>query len=84
MLGYRSALRAATSPDNRDSDVTLEREALWYHLYLALARLLKQPSTSEDRNWAAPRSAILLDFLVFTSSTAAEPWSALLRPIPLS
>ena len=82
LSGYRSALTAASSPDGRDSDPTLEREALWYHPYLALARLLKPPSTSADRNWAAPRSATLLDFLAFTSSTAAEPWSALLRPVP--
>lgn len=79
LSGYRSALGAASSRDDRDGDLTLERDALWYHLYLALARLLKKPSTSEDRNWAAPRSATLLDFLAFTSSTVTEPWAALLR-----
>ena len=62
-----------------DSDLELERDALWYHLYLALARLLKEPSTSEDRNWAAPRSATLLDLLAFTSGVGTEPWPALLR-----
>ncbi len=84
LSAYRSALGAASSRDDRDGDLTLERDALWYHLYLALARLLKKPSTSEDRNWAAPRSATLLDFLAFTSSTVPEPWPALLRPISLS
>jgi aminoglycoside phosphotransferase (APT) family kinase protein len=83
LSGYRSALRAASSPHNRDSDLTLEREALWYHLYLALTRLLKKPSTSDDRNWAAPRSATLPDFLAFTSNMVCQPWPALLRSIPL-
>jgi len=82
LSGYRSALRTASSPNNRDNDLTLERETLWYYLYLALARLLKKPSTSEDRKWAAPRTATLLDFLAFTSSASAEPWPALLRHIP--
>ncbi|WP_166658634.1 phosphotransferase family protein [Kribbella sp. VKM Ac-2571] len=77
LSGYRKAV--APSGDDRDGDLALERDALWYHLYLALARLLKEPSTSEDRNWAAPRSATLLDILAFTSSTATEPWPALLR-----
>lgn len=75
LFGYRTALGIA------DDDLALERDALWYHLYLALARLLKEPSTSEDRNWAAPRSATLLDILAFTSSTATETWPALLRRI---
>jgi aminoglycoside phosphotransferase len=81
LSGYRSALRATSSRDHPDGDFTLERDALWYHLYLALARLLKKPSTSEDRNWAAPRSATLLDLLAFTSSAVTEPWAALLRGI---
>ena len=78
--GYRSA--AGDAPAG-DPERTLERDALWYHRYLALARLLKRPSTSEDRNWAAPRSASLVDFLEFTSSADAEPWSSLLRPLSL-
>lgn len=75
--GYRSAVGDAPAGD---PERTLERDALWYHRYLALARLLKRPSTSEDRNWAAPRSASLVDFLEFTSSADKEPWSSLLRP----
>jgi aminoglycoside phosphotransferase (APT) family kinase protein len=82
LSGYRSALGVASSRDDRDPDLTLERDALWYHLYLALARLLKRPSTSEDRNWAAPRSATLLDLLAFMSSAVTEPWPALLRRVP--
>lgn len=80
LSGYRSTADRASSGDELDHHGSrLERDALWYHLYLALARLLKEPSTSEDRNWAAPRSATLIDFLAFTSGAAAEPWSARLR-----
>lgn len=61
------------------TDLELERDVLWFHLYLALARLLKEPSTSEDRNWAAPRSATLLDLLAFASGEGTEAWPALLR-----
>ncbi len=57
----------------------LEADALWYHLYLALARLLKRPSTSQDRNWAAPRSASLIDILAFTSGANPEGWPERLR-----
>jgi aminoglycoside phosphotransferase (APT) family kinase protein len=70
LSGYRA--------DDR-SDLELERDALWYHLYLALARLLKEPSTSEDRNWAAPRSATLLDLLAFASGAGTQPWPDILR-----
>lgn len=80
LSGYRSALGVAPSEDERGGDIALERDALWYHLYLALARLLKEPSTSEDRNWAAPRSATLLDLLAFAASAATEPWHDFLRP----
>lgn len=79
LSGYRSALHAATSERMDDNDFSLERDALWYHLYLALARLLKDPSTSEERNWAAPRLATLLDLFAFSSSGASEPWTDLLR-----
>lgn len=77
LSGYRSALHAEPSGHHDDDDLSLERDALWYHLYLALARLLKEPSTSEDRNWAAPRQATLLDLLAFLSSGAH--WPGLLR-----
>lgn len=70
LSGYRTA---------DSSDLELERDSLWYHLYLALARLLKEPSTSEDRNWAAPRTATLLDLLAFTTGAGTEPWPDLLR-----
>lgn len=70
LAGYRT---------NDDSVLELEQDALWYHLYLALARLLKEPSTSEDRNWAAPRSATLLDLLAFASGAGTQPWPDILR-----
>jgi len=72
LAGYRT-------DDGSDLELELERDALWYHLYLALARLLKEPSTSEDRNWAAPRSATLLDLLALTSGDGKESWPDLLR-----
>lgn len=78
LSGYRSALHGASSGHNNDDDHALERDALWYHLYLALARLLKDPSTSEDRNWAAPRLATLLDIFAFVSSGARDSWPDLL------
>lgn len=79
LAGYRSAPGGAPRERGRVDDFDLERDALWFHLYLALARLLKEPSTSEDRNWAAPRSATLLDLLAFTSDAGADPWPALLQ-----
>lgn len=78
LAGYRSALHGAASRDH-DNDLSLEHDALWFHLYLALARLLKEPSTSEDRNWAAPRQATLLDILTFISDAVRESWPELLR-----
>ncbi|MDN5726987.1 MAG: aminoglycoside phosphotransferase family protein [Propionibacteriales bacterium] len=84
MSAYRSASGTSSASADREGDHTLERDALWYHLYLSLARLLKRRSTSEDRNWAAPRSATLLDFLAFTSDTGPGPWRSLLHPTALS
>lgn len=84
LSGYRSAHGASLSADGADGIFTLERDALWYHLYLALARLLKEPSTSEDRNWAAPRSATLLDLLAFTAEAAPGSWAVHLRRRSLS
>ena len=76
----RSALDdAAPGEHGHDNDLSLERDALWFHLYLAVARLLKEPSTSEDRNWAAPRLATLLDILAFISSGVPDSWPDHLR-----
>lgn len=83
LAGYRSASGGALSADGPDAGTALERDALWYHLYLALARLLKEPSTSEDRNWAAPRSATLIDLLAFTAGMSSGSWPAHLRRAPL-
>lgn len=80
LSGYRSALGVSPTEDERSGGPTLEQDALWYHLYLALARLLKEPSTSEDRNWSAPRSAALIEILAFASTGATEPWHDLLVP----
>jgi aminoglycoside phosphotransferase len=80
LSGYRSALHLSSleGPDN-DNGLSLERDALWFHLYLALARLLKEPSTSEDRNWAAPRQATMLDILAFISNAVPDSWPEVLR-----
>ncbi|HEY9290920.1 MAG TPA: aminoglycoside phosphotransferase family protein [Microlunatus sp.] len=78
LFGYRSALHAGTPGGHDSGDLSLERDALWFHLYLALARLMKEPSTSEDRNWAAPRQATLLDLLTFISGGLPDSWPALL------
>lgn len=84
LAGYRSALPVTTPGGNdNESDLSLERDALWFHLYLALARLLKEPSASEDRNWAAPRQATLLDLFAFIASAVPGAWPDLLRgPAP--
>ena len=79
LSGYRSALGVARSGSDGSDGLGLERDALRFHLHLALERLLKEPSTSEDRNWAAPRSATLLDLLAFTSDAAVDSWSERLR-----
>lgn len=79
LFGYRSILAVTPAGGDGHGDLGLERDALWYHLYLALTRLMKEPSTSEDRNWAAPRSATLIDILAFSSDAALEPWPDLLR-----
>lgn len=84
LSGYRSARGVALSADEVNGSLALERDALWYHLYLALARLMKEPSTSEDRNWAAPRSATLLDLLAFTADAAPESGPIHLRRTSLS
>jgi aminoglycoside phosphotransferase (APT) family kinase protein len=78
LSGYRTGLEASGVDATDRADLTLERDALWLHLYLALTRLLKEPSTSEDRHWAAPRSATLIDILAFIAERGAKPWPELL------
>lgn len=78
LAGYRTAQGTSSADDGRG----LEREALWFHLYLGLVRLLKRPSTSEDRNWAAPRHATLLDLLAFVAAGAPPCWQDLLPQGP--
>ena len=56
----------------------IEASVLWYQLFFALARLLGRQSTSETRNWSAPRGARLLEVLQFLSSDVPDRWSSLL------
>jgi aminoglycoside phosphotransferase (APT) family kinase protein len=74
-----SAYRSATSSRSSDGAAwgdpgSLEAGALWYQLFWALAKLRVQPSTSESRNWAAPRQARFLEILRFLSTTPPSPW----------
>lgn len=50
---------------------SLEAGVLWYQLFFALARLLGRQSTSENRNWSAPRGARLVELLRFFSTDAS-------------
>jgi macrolide phosphotransferase len=77
--GYRAADRPSCSSVDRWCEaVALEAGTLWYQLALAMAKLAGQPSTSEARNWAAPRHARLLEILRFLSTTPPSPWPDLL------
>jgi macrolide phosphotransferase len=51
--------------------------AVWYQLFWALAKLRKAPSTSEARNWSAPRQARFVEILRFFASPLPSPWSDL-------
>lgn len=79
LSGYCSA---AGDPPSDDGS-TLERDALWYRLYLALARLLKSPPAAGAgpgaQDWAAPRTATLLDLFAFVAGEGAKSWPTKLR-----
>lgn len=56
----------------------LEAGLLWYQLFFALARLGGRTSTSEARNWSAPREARLLELLRFLTAEVPDRWRTLL------
>lgn len=58
---------------------SLEASVLWYQLFFALAKLLGRTSTSEKRNWSAPRGARLLEIMRFLSADVPDPWGTLLQ-----
>ncbi|SDS66750.1 Predicted kinase, aminoglycoside phosphotransferase (APT) family [Microlunatus soli] len=57
----------------------LEASVLWYQLFFALAKLLGRPSSSETRNWSAPRGARLLEILRFFTTAVPDRWRQLLQ-----
>jgi aminoglycoside phosphotransferase (APT) family kinase protein len=74
---YRQS-RHADPADDRSGIASLEASVLWYQLFFALAKLLGKQSTSETRNWSAPRAARFLEILRFLSTEAPDRWRALL------
>lgn len=62
-----------------DVDTSLEASVLWYQLFFALAKLLGRQSTSETRNWSAPRGARLLEIMRFFSTNLPDRWRTLLQ-----
>jgi aminoglycoside phosphotransferase (APT) family kinase protein len=83
LSGYRAAGRpSCSSVDRWCEGVALEAGTLWWQLVLAMAKLVGGPSTSEARNWAAPRQARLLEILRFLSDTPPSPWPDLLTKTP--
>ncbi len=81
LTGYRSAGRSAGFDSHvREDDRSLEAGALRWHLLMALAKLHKGPSTSEKRNWSAPKQARLLEILRFIASDPPSPWPELVQP----
>ena len=61
------------------ADASLEASVLWYQLFFALAKLLGRQSTSEKRNWSAPRGARLLEVTRFFSADVPDRWRTLLQ-----
>lgn len=53
---------------------SLEASVLWYQLFFALAKLLGRQSTSETRNWSAPRGARILEVMRFLSTNIPDHW----------
>lgn len=81
--GYRSALQSlGTSGNAWHAGRSLEAGALWYQLCWALAKLLGAPSTSEERNWSAPRTARLWELMRFLAQAPSGPWPELLPKSP--
>ncbi|MET9023453.1 aminoglycoside phosphotransferase family protein [Actinopolymorpha sp. NPDC004070] len=81
LAGYRSAGRSARTVGHvGDGGASLEAGALRWHLLMALAKLHKGPSTSERRNWSAPKQARFLEILRFVASNPPSPWPQLVLP----
>jgi aminoglycoside phosphotransferase (APT) family kinase protein len=73
---YRKAARLHQA-DAGGSDTALEAGVIWYQLFFALSRLLGRQSTSENRNWSAPREARLLELMRFFSADVPDRWNTL-------
>lgn len=58
---------------------SLDASVLWYQLFFALAKLLGRQSTSETRNWSAPRGARLLEVMRFLSTNTPDHWRNLFQ-----
>ncbi|WP_188893178.1 phosphotransferase family protein [Microlunatus endophyticus] len=56
----------------------LEASVLWYQLIFALLKLLGRQSTSETRNWSAPREARLIEIVRFLTTNVPDRWKSLL------
>ncbi|GAA2758944.1 phosphotransferase family protein [Actinopolymorpha rutila] len=81
LVGYRTAGRSTGAAGHvRDDDASLEAGALRWHILIALAKLQKGPSTSERRNWSAPKQARFLEILRFLGSGPPSPWPQLVLP----
>ena len=71
------AYRSTALSHNADPDIpegALEAGVLWYQLFFALSRLSGRQSTSEKRNWSAPREARLLELMRFLSGDVPDRW----------
>jgi hypothetical protein len=62
---------------NPGADASLAAGVLWYQLFFALAKLLGRRSTSEKRNWSAPREARLLEVMRFFAADLPSQWRSL-------
>ncbi len=69
--------RNGTMNDLVTRGYSLEAGALWFQLCLALARLLGQQSSSEARNWSAPRQARWFEIVRFLSGDVPARWKNL-------
>lgn len=82
LAGFRTSRLPGIVEVYRDvvgADARLEASVLWYQLFFALAKLLGRQSTSEERNWSAPREARLPELLQFYSTNIPERWRTLLQ-----
>jgi aminoglycoside phosphotransferase (APT) family kinase protein len=75
---YRNVARLQQAAAGR-TVASLDASVLWYQLFFALAKLLGRQSTSETRNWSAPRGARLFEVLRFLSSNVPDRWRDLLQ-----